>query len=90
MVTGGRAINPKTLKSMFLNYGKLLAFFELKNIQVINIGPKKWKKYYNLGRDKKESVELARNLFPNHVKKLLISKDGRAESALIGYYGFIT
>lgn len=50
------------------------------------VTPQKWKKYFDLKRDKRESVELARELFPDAKELLLYSKDGRAEALLIAEY----
>lgn len=55
------------------------------------IKPQKWKKYYGLSSDKKESLKLARELFPDYLDLFKRVKDnGRAEAALIAKYGWDT
>ena len=56
-------------------------------ISLIEISPLKWKKRLNLIRKEKEdSIELAKTLYPNYKDQLTKSKDGRAEAILIGHY----
>lgn len=50
------------------------------------VSPQKWKKYYKLDKNKRKSVELAREMFPSVEELLLYSKDGRAEALLIAEY----
>lgn len=73
------------------NVGKaeLLAqsFCDVEDFKVIKVTPQKWKKYFKLDKDKHKSVELARELFPEAVDLLKLSKDGRAEALLIAEYG---
>lgn len=58
---------------------------------VVRVSPQKWKKFYNLyGKDKKESIATAKELFPSLVDVLKASKDGRAEALLIAYFGTST
>lgn len=59
------------------------------------VKPQVWKKHYGLifpktvtkTEKKHHSVELARELFPDNVDSLLMSKDGRAEALLLAEYG---
>ena len=53
------------------------------NVEVKQIEIKRWKKYFNLSKDKKESINLANKLFNINLKK---TEDGIAESILIGLY----
>lgn len=69
------------------NVGKAELLSISYNKEVTKVSPQRWKKYFNLNRDKKESVYLARKLFPSVSDKLLVSKDGRAEALLLAYYG---
>ena len=59
------------------------------------VTPIKWKKYFGVNGEKglpksklkEKAVLKARQLFPEHVKLLLKSKDGRSEALLIAEYG---
>lgn len=52
------------------------------------VTPAKWKKHYDLGRDKDSSLDLARTLWPNFQEQFKLKKyDGRAEAALLALYG---
>lgn len=64
-------------------YGACMAM----RVPIVEIPSMTWKKYYNLGRDKDESRQLAIKLFPNHKESFKRKKDdGVAESALILEY----
>jgi crossover junction endodeoxyribonuclease RuvC len=58
------------------------------NIPIIMVYPTVWKTYFGLtGRDKKQSLELANEFFPNKHKWFKKVKDhNRAEAALIAYF----
>lgn len=61
-----------------------LAALEMKHSY---IRPQKWKQAFELiGKDKKCSVMKAKEIFPDMIKQLLISKDGRAEALLLAEY----
>ncbi len=65
-------------------YGVLKAF----GIQVIKVKPAIWKSGLNLSRNKKESIFLAKKLFPCHTEYFKRAKDdGRAEAALLAHFG---
>jgi hypothetical protein len=70
------------------NVGKaeLLAFNLAAAEEPLRVTPQKWKKYFGLSRNKKESIELAKELFPEASELLTASKDGRAEALLIAEY----
>ncbi|MBC8388982.1 MAG: hypothetical protein H8E13_13180 [Actinobacteria bacterium] len=64
-------------------YLGLLTALEMKYKLVT---PQKWKKEFNLkGKNKKDSIAVAKKLFPNI--KITKSKDGRADALLIAEYG---
>lgn len=71
------------------NVGKaeLLALRLCSDKDPLRVPPQRWKKYFKLDKDKHKSVELARELFPEAVELLKVSKDGRAEALLIAEYG---
>lgn len=70
----------------FTNYGRLLGIMAALQIPYEEIDAAKWKKYFKLTKDKKESIALAKQLFPalaNTIKQ----KDGLAEALLIAEFG---
>ena len=57
-------------------------------IPFTQVSPSKWKKHFNLGRDKDESRAAATRLFPALASEFVRKKDdGRAESILIAKWG---
>jgi hypothetical protein len=85
----------KTARSVFDSRGVLRAVFEMLGFKVHYVQPQTWKKVLKLrGQDKAASVAKACALFPKSAtlftrqwrgKTILL--DGRAEAALIAYYG---
>lgn len=70
------------------NVGKAELIALSYSSNVVKVSPQRWKKHFGLyKKEKKESVALARQLFPSLVETLKISKDGRAEALLIASYG---
>lgn len=74
-------------KSMF-NFGQLAGVIEgwitAFNLRYERIIPYVWKSDFNLGKDKKDSLELARKFFPELMGFLCLAKDhNRAEALLI-------
>lgn len=70
------------------SFGVCLGVLAALNITAIETRPAVWKGRYGLGRDKKESLMLARETFPKHRKYFERVKDnGRAEAALLAYFG---
>ena len=66
-------------------YGAALALAERFNCPWETVTPQKWKKDMKLTSNKSDSLEMARNLWPNaplHLKK----HDGRAEALLMAYW----
>ena len=52
------------------------------------VSPSKWKKSFNLGKDKDESRAVATRLFPSLASQFVRKKDdGRAEAILIAKWG---
>jgi len=68
-----------------VSYGKLLGMLDVIRLDTTLVVPRVWKKHYGLPADKKASLELARQLWPEAAKvQLQRVKDGhRAEAALI-------
>jgi crossover junction endodeoxyribonuclease RuvC len=58
------------------------------NISYTLVTPQKWKKYFDLSRDKDESRLYAARLWPTSADKFKRKRDdGRAEALLIAKYG---
>lgn len=79
--------------SMFrfgMNFGEHRGIMSALNIPFIEVTPQVWKRDYRLNSDKDDSLDLAREVFPDHAKTSFKLKkhDGLAEAALIAKYGF--
>src|ERR1700751_3599290 len=58
-------------------------------IKFAAIEPSVWKAHMGLSSNKAQSIEMARSLFPEIAGDLRLKKhDGRAEAALLAYFGF--
>lgn len=72
-------------------YGKLLGIMDVYNIEYFEISPRKWKADLKLSKDKQQSINLARILFPNQTFEFEGKRggllDGRAEAVLLAWYG---
>lgn len=72
------------------NFGFILGMLFAEGIQVVLVTPQKWKKHYNIGKDKAESIALAKKLYPDcnllPTKRCHKDNDGMAEAILIGRY----
>lgn len=70
--------------------GYLEATVRCCGVQIVMVTPQKWKRFYEVpkGSDKEYSRQLALQLFPELAGILKRMKDhGRAEAALIAFYG---
>jgi len=89
VIEKSQAMPGQGVVSMF-NYGKgygiYLGILECLDIKYNQVPPQTWKRRYNLSKDKQLSIDLAKKLFPECAKKLLKSKDGRAEALLLAQY----
>jgi len=86
----------KTSRPIFDSRGVLRSVLALCGLDINYVQPKAWKKYFGLlKKNKSESVKKACELFPNQKDLFMRPKkgggvkllDGRAEAALIAYYG---
>lgn len=69
-------------------YGALKATLLFCGIPTREVRPKEWKAALNLGSDKAASRQMASMLFPDDTGQWARAKDdGRAEAALIAWYG---
>jgi hypothetical protein len=70
------------------NFGALKSAFLWLDIPLFEVRPVEWKKGLNLGPYKEESRNRASQLFPGNADQWALKKhDGRAEAALIAWYG---
>jgi hypothetical protein len=71
------------------HYGILLGVLTQYEVSVHKVNPAVWKANMHLDRDKEKSLNLARKLFPTNAHDMFKLKKhhGRAEAALIAYYG---
>lgn len=69
------------------NYGTLKACLQMLDLPLMLTPPGVWKSHYGLGANKRAAVNLARKLFPTHSADFTLTKDGRAEAALIAKFG---
>lgn len=78
-----RGLGAKSVMTTFFNYGRATSAFT----SYLEVEAQTWKKDLGLSKDKKESLDLARELFPHLVDELKRMKDnGRAEALLIGHW----
>lgn len=79
------------VSSMFrfgMSYGIILGVISSFKVRFSLVRPTKWKKTLGLNKDKDASREMVLRLYPENRELFLRKKDdGRAESALIAYYG---
>ena len=76
-------MSSKAMATSFFNYGRLTAAFP----RWAEVHPSVWKKDLGLSKDKKESIGLAKELFPKCRSMLSRVKDhGRAEALLIAVW----
>lgn len=69
-----------------VNYGILLGICIAYQIPYEEISSMKWKKYFNLSKDKALSIKKAKELFPL-LAETIGKSDGMAEALLIAEYG---
>lgn len=68
--------------------GAIHAMLAARKIPVHLVSPASWKRVMGLSRDKDASRQLASRLFPSAASQWARKKDdGRAEAALLAYYG---
>lgn len=73
------------------NAGILLGVLGALGIETLKTPSKVWKSALNLTRNKKDSLKMARKLFPDNTKDFTrVKDDGRAEAALIAYFAKIS
>lgn len=70
------------------HYGIVFGVVAAHRIPIVDVVPSVWKSKLNLSHDKKKSLAMASNHFPEHEKEFRRNKDdGKAEAALLAEYG---
>lgn len=71
-------------------FGELRGIMTALRLPFKEVTPQTWKRSYELASDKADSLQIARELWPEHAKACfrLKKQDGVAEAALIAKYGF--
>lgn len=70
------------------SYGMVRGVVAACGIPTTLVSPQKWKRALELSKDKVQSLEMARMLWPDSDKFKRRKDDGRAEAALIAMYGY--
>lgn len=84
-----RQIGVKHVATIAEAYGILLACLHFAGIPTRLVDPSVWKKHLRLGSDKAASRQLASLTWPDCADQWRLAKhDGRAEAALIAFYGW--
>lgn len=74
--------------SLMLSLGAVKAVLAVLRVPTQMVDPQHWKKFYGLKKDKDDSRETARRLYPCAANMLKLAKDhNKAESLLIAHYG---
>ncbi len=86
-----QSMSKQGVKGVFtygMGYGTIKAALCISKIPYIEVHPTKWKKYFSLTKEKKQSITLAMKLFPDvqlHTPRGRML-DGRAEALLLAHY----
>jgi len=84
-----RMIGIKNAVTIALAYGEMKTCLYFAGIPTIEVDPSAWKRSYHLTTDKNASRAMASQIFPDCADQwALVKHDGRAEAALIAYYGY--
>lgn len=70
----------KGIRTMFINFGLLLGAIERCAHRIDFVTSREWKAYYKLSKNKDESIDKVREIYPDHVH-LLMRPGGRKPSA---------
>ena len=69
-------------------FGCLLGALQWRDIPFVEVRSNKWKPALNLSKDKSASREMAMQLFPDDADQFKrVKDDGRAEAALLAWWG---
>lgn len=85
---GGRNSSAQTVGSQYRTRGAIEATLELIGLTPHIVHAATWKRWYGISKDKKNSLQIARQLFPSLTEALKRQADhNRAEAALIARWG---
>ena len=83
-----KVIGIKNVAAIAEAYGKIKASLVWRGIPIREVRPAEWKAALNLSSNKSASREMAGLIFPDDADQWpLVKHDGRAEAALIAWYG---
>jgi hypothetical protein len=83
-----KIIGTKNVAKIAEAYGRIKAVLFFHGIPIREVAPRDWKAALNLSESKAASRELAGAFFPDDAEQWRLAKhDGRAEAALIAWYG---
>lgn len=81
-------VGTKHVATMAFHFGVLIGALAWRSIPVVEVEPNKWKSKLGLSSSKSASREMASRLFPDDAHQWrLVKQDGRAEAALIAWWG---
>lgn len=81
-------VGTRHVATMAFNYGVLMGALAWRSIPVVEVAPAKWKAALNLSSSKSASREQASRIFPDDAHQWKrVRDDGRAEAALIAWWG---
>lgn len=84
----GPKMGRTTIAAMFEAYGALKGALVWRSIQTFTTRPSQWKPALNIPADKAAARRRASEFFPDDAHQWkLVKHDGRAEAALIAWYG---
>lgn len=80
----GRTSSAQTVGSQYRTRGAIEATLELLGLRPHEVHATKWKRFYGIGKDKKHSLQVARELYPACAEQLRrVGDHNRAEALLI-------
>ena len=84
----GPVMSRRTISVMFEQYGVLRGALQWRDIPFIEVQPAKWKASLGLSKDKGASRDKAGQIFPDDAAQFArVKDDGRAEAALMAWWG---
>jgi len=84
----GPQMGRTTVAAMFESYGVLKGALAWRSIQTFTTRPSQWKPALNVPADKTAARRRAAEFFPDDAHQWRLAKhDGRAEAALLAWYG---
>ncbi len=86
---GGRDSSAQTVGSQYRTRGTIECVIEMLGLQFTAVSPQRWKGLYGFGKDKKDALAIARELYPAlEGDALRLAKHhNRAEAMLIARWG---